>query len=996
MIGKTISHYRILAKLGAGGMGMVYKAEDLKLKRAVALKFLAPELTRDPYAKARFVHEAEAASALDHPNICTIHEVDETEDGQLFIAMACYEGQTLKERISRGPMPVAEALNIARQIAEGLAKAHQQDIAHRDIKPANIFLTCDGLVKIVDFGLAKLAGQTRMTRTGTTLGTVAYMSPEQGRGENADLRSDVWSLGVCLYEMLTSRLPFQADHEAAVIFAILNNQYEPVTALRPEVPEKVINILDRALAKPLADRYADAGEMATDLETVVAELDLSARPPTPLTKAPKPSAFRHAKIWVPISAVVFAALALLILKPALFDGDAISAPRPVAVISFENRTGDSQYDYLREAIPNLLITSLEQSKYLSVVSWERMRDLLAQSGRDARGLIDQDVGFEVCRLDGIDTIVLGSFARADEVFVTDVKVLDVHSKQLLKSVSVKGEGVGSILANQIDELGREISRGVGLSERSIAAYDRPVAEVTTRSMDAYHFFLEGREEYYNRYPVDARRSLEKAVELDSTFALAWLYLGRAHRNLRDYNSSNRAYVKARELSTSAPEKDRLYIDAMCALVIENDDRKHHELLSELVRRYPKEKLAHFQMALHYRIQGKHEEAMESFQEALALDPEYGEALNGMAYEYARQGDYPKAIQFLERYTAASTGDANPIDSMAEMYFRMGDLDEAISLYKKTLNIRSYTGGEVRIAYLTALKGDYAGAIDWCERFVAAAPSVGFIGSGRMVQSFYYLLACQRDEALDAVQKSRDVFQQMGHMYALSGTWWIEGWVRYQWAEYEASRRCYEQVKSTLEVANSWDSWHQALYILICGLVDLKEGLTQSARKRLAEYKTMLSEIAEFDPDHALMARDNALLFEGEILLAEDRAEDAIAICLNRPEVGIPTMESSDIFFYNFPAERDVLARAYVATGSLDKAIAEYERLVTFNPLSQNRRLVYAMLHYRLGRLYEQNDLNEKATQQYQIFLDFTEGATTKIDEAKDARQRLDAITRAER
>jgi serine/threonine protein kinase len=217
MIGQTISHYKILEKLGEGGMGVVYKAEDTKLGRKVALKFLPPYLTRDSEAKTRFTQEAKAASALDHPNVCTIYEVGETGEGQLFIAMACYEGEILKERIARGPLPLEEAIDIAQQIGRGLTKAHAKEIVHRDIKPANIFVTDDGLVKILDFGLAKLVGQTRLTRKGTTMGTVAYMSPEQAHSEEVDHRTDVWSLGVVLYEMVTGELPFRGEHEQATI-----------------------------------------------------------------------------------------------------------------------------------------------------------------------------------------------------------------------------------------------------------------------------------------------------------------------------------------------------------------------------------------------------------------------------------------------------------------------------------------------------------------------------------------------------------------------------------------------------------------------------------------------------------------------------------------------------------------------------------------------------------------------------------------------------------
>ena len=225
MIGKTISHYRILSKLGEGGMGVVYKAEDTKLMRTVALKFLPPEITRDQDTKKRFVQEAQAASALQHNNICAIHAIDETDDGQMFICMAYYDGETLREKIKRGPLPLEEAIGTAMDIAAGLSKAHEAGMVHRDVKPANLVLTSDGVVKVVDFGLAKLAGATRVTKTGTTVGTVAYMSPEQARGEEVDHRSDIFSLGCVFYELMTGELPFKGDHEAAVLYGIANNDF---------------------------------------------------------------------------------------------------------------------------------------------------------------------------------------------------------------------------------------------------------------------------------------------------------------------------------------------------------------------------------------------------------------------------------------------------------------------------------------------------------------------------------------------------------------------------------------------------------------------------------------------------------------------------------------------------------------------------------------------------------------------------------------------------
>ena len=262
LVGRTLNHYRVIDYVGGGGMGVVYKAEDLRLERTVALKFLPPELTRDPDAKIRFLQEARSASVLDHPNICTIHEVGETDDGRLYLAMPHYGGETLRRRIERGPIPIDEAIDIAEQIARGLAKAHRGGIVHRDIKPANIMVTDDGVVKILDFGLAKLIGAAAITRTGSSLGTPAYMSPEQARGEDVDHRTDLWSFGIVLYEMVAGRRPFRGDHDQAVLYGILNETPKPLTEIRSEAPPELERIADGLLAKdverPLSHRRGAA------------------------------------------------------------------------------------------------------------------------------------------------------------------------------------------------------------------------------------------------------------------------------------------------------------------------------------------------------------------------------------------------------------------------------------------------------------------------------------------------------------------------------------------------------------------------------------------------------------------------------------------------------------------------------------------------------------------------------------------------------------------
>jgi serine/threonine protein kinase len=300
LTGRTVAHFRIGEPLGSGGMGVVYQAEDIRLGRLVALKFLAPELVRDPRAKERFLTEARAASALEHPNLCMILEVGESEDGLLFLAMPCYDGESLERRIARGPLPIEEALDFASQAARGLAKAHQHGIIHRDVKPGNLFVTSDGVVKVLDFGIAKLMGEVGPTRLGAVLGTPSYMAPEQTRGEEVDARTDVWSLGVVLYEMLTGRRPFTGGSGAAVVHAVLHETPEPLVRLRPEVPAELERIVSRMLAKAPEKRYADAAEALAELRNALG---------LPTTGSVSPHGTRRPRrrlTWATLGAIVLA------------------------------------------------------------------------------------------------------------------------------------------------------------------------------------------------------------------------------------------------------------------------------------------------------------------------------------------------------------------------------------------------------------------------------------------------------------------------------------------------------------------------------------------------------------------------------------------------------------------------------------------------------------------------------------------------------------------
>jgi tetratricopeptide (TPR) repeat protein/TolB-like protein len=990
MIGDQISHYKIIEKLGTGGMGEVYRAEDLKLKRSVALKFLPEQLTSDTEAKERFIQEARASSSLDHPNICTIFEIDETEEGRLFICMAYCSGEALKQKLAAGPLSVEDATDIALQAAGGLSKAHGQGIVHRDIKPANMMVTDDGQVKIVDFGLAKLAGAARITRMESTMGTAAYMSPEQARGDEVDHRTDIWSLGVALYEMLAGKPPFKGEYEQAVIYSVLNDDPESLKDMRPDMPEELEWILRKAMQKDPGDRYADMDEMAADLKRFRQESGVSGEIIPPPAGAKRQGRRRSHKIAVTAGALAILIAAVLMVKIFFFGEAEIVDPKRIAVINFVNQTGDTNFDYLRDAIPNLLITSLEQSKYLRVITWERMRDILKQMGKGDVEIIDRDLGFELCRREGIEAIVLGTFTKAGNIFATDVKVLDVATKQPLKSVSARGEGVSSILENQIDTLSKEISRGVGLPDRKIGTAADKIASVTTTSMEAYNHFLTGRENLERMYFDDARRSFEEAVRLDPEFAVAHLQLALVHGLLGNTGEMEEAYEKALRFAERATEKERLLIEAAYAGAIEKDEDKRFRILTDMAEKYPGEKAAHIGLAAYHFQKEEFDRAIEASERTLALDPDYGPALNLMAYMIADRGDHEKALELIERYAAVSPGDANPLDSMAELYFRIGRLDDAIEKYREALMVKPTFGSGTRIAYIYAMKEDYEKSMEWVHQFIAMASSTGPKVEGYLWKAFYYAWMGNLDFALRSIEKAETLADAAGNDRLKATSDWLRGWIYLDLGEISEGRRCFESwFRFSTNNNPALAAYYTAIYEFYMGLGDIEEGRPAAARERSEKIKTLLEEMESAFIKRVTFAE---AYLRGEILLAEGRAEEAAGLFRNLPPPGIPSLESLQFIGHNVPFVQDVVARAYRDMGETGQAVRVYRRLMTFDPRSERRKLIHPLYHYRLARLLEEAGRPGEAAGAYETFLHHWRNADAQRPEPADAKSRLARLT----
>jgi serine/threonine protein kinase/tetratricopeptide (TPR) repeat protein len=930
--------YTILAELGRGGMGEVYLAEDASLDRKVAIKLLPEEMYQDPMARSRFIREAKAAAALDHPYICSIHEVGETEN-RLFFAMEYVQGKTMRDRISEGPLPLKQALPIAEEITEALQVAHEKGMIHRDIKPANIMLTEKGHAKVMDFGLAKQvmsADKQRaladlsvtLTDEGLAPGTPAYMSPEQLHGQALDQRSDIFSFGIVLYEMLSGVHPFKKKTGLTTLSAILSEDPRPIVELIKSVPEPLQQIIGKLLAKDPSDRYQSMKDVHADLRKMHADLG----PAPKILQFLKPVRLALTAVVVVLAVIAAAWLAKVLFFTTPAKALAFQERDWILITDFDNQTGEQVFD---GSLATALTVGIQQSQYVNVFPPSRIQETLKRMRRTDVKKVDETIGREIALREGIKGLLACGISKVGESYSLTARIVDPDKQTAVFSDSSRAKGKEEILGS-LDELARKVRRALGESMTKISEKRMPLLRATTSSLEALKYYTGSRATSGDT----AFQLLKQALELDPDFAMAHAELG-----LRYYIGGNRVdgekhFQKALGLLDRLTTREKLWIRAIVEDWRGNRAQGIQNYKAYLAE-YPDDSGAWYRLGYAYQVSSQQPLGVEAFKKVIEIDNASAGAYVNLATCLKGLNKDEEALVNYQKAFSLSPDLATGLYINHEYGFllvRMGKIQEARQTFEKMmaqpdngLKAKGYRS----LGLLQMYQGKYSAAQDSLKEALILDKTLKYKLS-EMREHLFLAINCNMKRQKEAFEKEMAVVRMI-------------------------------QKEIKIDPA----------FLCKIGKIYARLNRLKEAGQLLENLKSLIGDVlaASGIGRSNQSDQESFYLLKGEIALAQQQFEEALNSFGMAANLGGKQLEDS-------------FALAYLKSGNLDKSIEKYQEFLQTSLLGGEGQELWVLAHYQLGKLYEQKGESAQASKYYERFLEIWKDADPGFPEVEDAKKRL--------
>jgi tetratricopeptide (TPR) repeat protein len=958
--------YQIIEELGKGGMGRVYRAIDKKLNEEVALKVIRPEIAVKKTTLDRFSNEIKIARKIVHKNVGRMYHLSE-EDGVHYITMEYVPGEDLRGMLKMSKrLEIGTALSITRQILEGLAEAHRQGVVHRDLKPSNIMLDQEGQVRILDFGIARAVTSEGITEEGVMIGTPEYMSPEQVEGSEVDPRSDLYSLGVILFEMVTGRVPFEADTPFAVGIKHKSTRPPNPREYNAGIPESLNGLILKCLEKERAQRFQNAD----DLLAALAEVEKTYR--TTETSFPKKktaffkevtAAFSLKKIFVPgIIVIALAAVAIIVWR--LFPKKEAALPLPdkpsLAVMYFKNNTGDADLDHWRIALADLLVTDLSQSKFIRVLSGEALYNILENLNQMNATTYSSEVLREVASRGKADRILVGNFSKAGDTFRISATLQDGRAGEVIDSVSVEGVGEESFYA-MVDDLTRRIKAGFKIPEERITAdTDSDVETITTRSPEAYKIYSEGRQHHLKADYWKSISTMQRALEIDPEFAMAWRSVAVSYSNMHMRPARLEAIQKAFALRDRVSDRERYIIEADYYKTSEKTYDRAMAAYRKLLELYPDDYIGNTNLGILYFELEEWDKAIALYERNIRNNPDSRFPYENLAEVYEAMGLYDRALAILERFLVRNPNTISYYHKQARIHLFQGKYDQALAKIEKTIPLdpKGVSALDLARGHVSLLRGDLAEA----EKHYRQMPETA--DAKRIFLYGLCMLQGKFEEAKKLLLASPVMSEPLASFYLRRGR----------------PQEALIELEKVLEEAEKAESTSRQVGVLcLKGLAVLHSGAVGEASKIAEDIRTLV---------HSGLHKKNIRYYHyltGMIELERRNYARAVSLLtqavnsLYAPGEVLPLVHAWFI---------DALARAHYEAGNLDKAREQFEKIGFLHIARLDYGEIYARSLYMLGKIAERQGDRTRASGHFRKFLDLWNNADPGLPEVEDARKKI--------